>query len=574
MSSRNITIEHALYVLALTIALGLRFLHLGALPLSDQEADWALQSLALVRGEHPALGPNPAYIHLTALPFALFRAGNFWARFWPALSGAALVLAPWFLRRRLGRLPALVLAFGLALDPGLNALSRQAGGPMPAIAFLVLTLVLWMDGRRAAAGFFGGLVLLAGPSVWFGLVGLGLGWGLTTLLPTPRPAEGEATPVEAGAGKRSRGERMKDLRTALPWGAGTFLVVGTLLFFSPQGVAAFAASFLAFLRGWVTLSDVSFGRLFMALPAYELLPLAFGLAAVIRAILKKDVFLLQLSLWVLAALLLMLIYAGRQTADLGWAILPLWALAAAEIGRHFDFDGRNLWLVGATAFFLFVLAGITWLMMAHLTTLDLSNPMYRWQWLILPILPLTGLIAVILVGTGWSAGEARLGGVWGALIPLALFTLAATTGAAQVREPRTFELWDPEPRLGRADLLLKVADELSNLNTGYDASLPLTVAGVESPALRWLFRDWQIEETTVLPLEETPELVITPTGIDLTLTADYRGAPFVWREVGDWQAMTSAAWLKWFLYRQAPIRQEDILLWVRADLMLDSPAMP
>ncbi len=577
MSSRNITLEHGLYALALAIAIGLRFFHLDALPLSDHEADWALQALAIVNGERPALGPNPAYLHLTTLLFALFGAGDFWARFWPALAGTGLVLAPWFLRGRIGRLPALALAFGLALDPGLNALSRQAGGPMLAIAFLALTLVLWLDGRRAAAGLFGGLALLAGPSVWFGLLSLGLGWGLSRLLPTPRPRAGEeeeSTPDETGADARSGNGRPQGLKTAFVWGAGTFFVVGSLLVFSPQGLAAFASSILSFLRGWVTLSDVPLGRLLLALPAYELLPLGFGAAGIIRGIVKKDAFSIKLGLWALAVFLLALIYAGRQTADLGWLLLPLWMLAAAEIGRHFDFEGRNLWVVGGTGGLIFILSVITWLLMARLTTLDLSSPVYRWQGLILLIMPLLGAIIVILVGTGWTVAEARLGGVWGALLPLALFTLAAATGATQVREPRTLELWDPEPRLGRADLLLKVANELSTLNTGADASLPLTIVGVDSPALRWLFRDWEVEETTILAPDAVPELVITPATVDLTLTADYRGAPFVWREIGDWQQAASNEWLEWFLYRQMLTQREDIILWVRADLILESPALP
>jgi hypothetical protein len=577
MSSRTVTLEHALYTLALAIALGLRFFHLGALPLADFEADWALQALAIVDGEHPALGPNPAYLHLTAFLFVIFGASDFWARFWPALAGSALVLAPWFLRRRLGRVAALALAFGLALDPGLNALSRQAGGPMPAIACLALAIVFWLDGRRALAGLFGGLALLAGPSVWFGLFGLALGWGFSWLLPAPRPRTGEesgSAPGETEAGRRSATARLPGLRASLLWGLGTFLVVGTLLLFSPQGLAAFADSLLAFLRGWVTLSDVSLGRLLLAIPAYELLPLGFGAAGIIRGIVKKEAFSIKLGLWALAAFLLVLIYAGRQTAELGWLLLPLWMLAALEIGRHFDFEGRNPWVVGGTSGLIFIFFAITWLMMARLTTLDLSNPVYRWQWLILLIMPLVGAIVIILVGTGWTAAEARLGGVWGALFPLALFTLAAATGAAQIREPRTLELWNPEPRLGRADLLLKVADELSTLNTGHNASLPLTIAGVDSPALRWMFRGWEVEETNLLAPTAVPELVITPATVDLTLTADYRGAPFVWREAADWQQVTAAGWLKWFLYRQAPVLQEDIILWVRSDLLLSPPSQP
>ena len=170
------SLEHALYGLALFFAFGLRFLHLGALPLSDFEADWALQAMQITQGLKPAIGPNPAYVHLTALLFYIFGATNFLARFWPALAGSALVLATWSLRSRLGRLPALILAFGLAIDPGLVAMSHLAGGPMLSIVFLVLSALMWMDNHRAVAGLFAGLALLSGPSVWFGLAGVGLAW--------------------------------------------------------------------------------------------------------------------------------------------------------------------------------------------------------------------------------------------------------------------------------------------------------------------------------------------------------------------------------------------------------------
>src|SRR5450759_618029 len=173
------TLEHALYALALVFAIGLRFLNLGALPLSDFEANWALQALRVTQGLHPALGPNPGYVHLTAILFYIFAASNFLARFWPALAGCALVLAAWFLRGRIGRVPAIVLAFGLAIDPGLVAMSHLAGGPMLAITCLVLAGLMWLEDHRSLAGFFAALALLSGPSVWFGMLGLMLVWALT-----------------------------------------------------------------------------------------------------------------------------------------------------------------------------------------------------------------------------------------------------------------------------------------------------------------------------------------------------------------------------------------------------------
>jgi hypothetical protein len=561
MLKKPFTLEHTLYALALILALGLRFFHLERLPLTDYEADYALQSLALIRGADMAMLPNAAYIHLTAVLFAIFGATDFWARFLPALCGALLVLAPWFVRGRIGRLPALLLAFGLALDPGLNAISRLAGGPMLAVAFLSFALVLWLDQRRAAAAVFAALALLSGPSFWLAIVGLLLAWVVFRVLPVRWRGE---------AGAAWGGIPFAELKPALYWGLGTLLVVGTLLLLSLQGLSALISSLLAFLSSWWELSGLPLGRVFLALPAYELLPLAFGLTALVRGLIKRDGASILLSLWMLAGLVLVAVRVGHQVTDLVWALLPLWTLAAMELGRHLDLEKGNRWVVGAVVTFTFVLLVLAWLTLAKLTLADPASAEARLQWVFIGGILLVTAISLVLVGSGWTPDDARLGGVWGFCLPLLLFTLAMTTGAAGVREPRTLELWNPEPRLGRADLVLKVANDLSILNKGMKAELPLTIAGVDSSALEWMFHDWDVEVTDLISPVETPELMITPLVSDLGLTAEYRGEPLVWREMGDWYAATFANWVNWFVYRQMPVQREDIILWVRSDLMLEA----
>jgi len=135
----------------------------------------------------------------------------------------------------------------------------------------------------------------------------------------------------------------------------------------------------------------------------------------------------------------------------------------------------------------------------------------------------------------------------------------------------TVELWQPEPRIGRVDILLKVANQISDLNRGYANQLPLTILNEASPALHWLFRDWQIQDVNELAPDVTPELIITPSG-DLSLTAKYRGEPLVLHDAADWANASPANWLKWFVYRQMPLLRENVILWVRGDLMLDSQA--
>lgn len=571
MLKKPLTLEFALYILAISLALGLRFLHLGTLSLSDYEARFALESLGIASGGKEMLGSNPAYTNLTAILFFIFSGSDFTARFLPALAGAGLLMAPFFLRERIGRLPALVLAFGLALDPGLNAMSRLAGGPMLAVTCLVLTGVFWWDRRPIPAGIFAGLALLSGPSVWFGLLTLLLGWGAYKLIPGKfwqKDIDDSQVSGQPEAGIKE--SRMILFKQAFPWSLGTLLVAGTLFVLSPQGLASMVRSLIDFVSAWWRPSGIPLGRIFLAIPAYELLPLLFGLIHLVRGFIKRDKIAVWLSFWLLAALLVVVACQGRQVSDLLWALLPLWVLAARELGLYFNFSGINRWVVGSVITAMFILLILGWLTLTRISNFDPLSMEARLQWLFLGGILLVIIISLIMVGSGWSLREATLGGAWGFLIPLVLFTIAMSTGAAGVRDPRTLELWTPEPRLGRPDLLLKVANQISFLNTGMETSLPLRIVNVDSPAVSWLFRDWQKTETDIFDPTETPELIITPLLSGLTLTADYRGEPLVWRETGDWYNATFSTWLKWYIYRQIPTQKDSIVLWVRTDLMIDS----
>ena len=178
MQSPRLTIENVLWGLVLALALSIRLLNLGTIPLSDPEANWALQALSLFPGtaniEPIQPGPQPGYLAITGLLFALFGSSDGLARLLPALAGGLLCLVPYFFRDRLGRQAALIMAFGLALDPGMVAVSRLPGGPMPALAFSLLALGTLAVGRVVWAGFFLGLALLGGPAVWQGILILSL----------------------------------------------------------------------------------------------------------------------------------------------------------------------------------------------------------------------------------------------------------------------------------------------------------------------------------------------------------------------------------------------------------------
>jgi predicted membrane-bound mannosyltransferase len=176
MNSSRLKYEGLLYWFAFLLALGFRFIQLGASSLTDSEANLALQALHVAQGKSPLLDPQPAYILFTSILFAVIESTNFMARFGPALVGSALIFVPYFFREKINARPALILAFLFAFSPGLVALSRQASGTILAVSFLLFAWGMWINRRAIAWGIFLGLALLSGPSLWAGLLPLGLVW--------------------------------------------------------------------------------------------------------------------------------------------------------------------------------------------------------------------------------------------------------------------------------------------------------------------------------------------------------------------------------------------------------------
>ena len=103
MKNRPITIEHILFALAFLLALVSRLWALAATPLGDTEAALALQAAHLFSDRTAAIDPQPAYILMTSVLFAIFQATDFTARLIPALAGSLLVLSPCYFGGKLGR---------------------------------------------------------------------------------------------------------------------------------------------------------------------------------------------------------------------------------------------------------------------------------------------------------------------------------------------------------------------------------------------------------------------------------------------------------------------------------------
>jgi len=577
MNSPRPKYEGWLYGLAFLIALGFRLIQLGASPLTDSEATLALQALHIAQGKETLLAPQPAYVLFTSLFFAVIEATNFMARILPALVGSVIVFAPWFFRERIQPRTALILAFLFAIDPGLVALSRQADGTMPAVTFTLFAMGMWMNRRAIPLGIFAGLALLSGPSIWSGLLTLGL-----TLLflrgmknePAAEHSSTEDGEVETNTSPIPATPITKyEVRNTLIALAATILLGGTLFFSIPNGLSAWIASLPAYITGWTSASLATPLRTFVTFLVYEPLGIFLAVFTIVRGIRAKEKNVTQFSLWLGIALLLAVFY--RQPAQLTWAIIPLLALGAMELSNALDIYHEERVEVGVVVTAITILLTYIWFNVSNIAL----NP-YGQAPATVPLLGvvenprsivLFGSLAIViacilLVALGWSARTAWLGSIWSFTIFLVIYSLGSAWGASGVRTPGGVELWNPDPAPLQTDLLLASVEDISELSTGHERSQPVAVLGVNSPALEWLLRNHSVEVVSTLDPLVAPPLVITLLMEDLGLPSAYRGQDFTWRQGAPWNNLQPSDRLTWFVFHKVPLENETIILWARDDL--------
>ncbi|CAG0958910.1 hypothetical protein ANAEL_00506 [Anaerolineales bacterium] len=563
MNYRHFKHEGWLYALAFLFAVILRFVQLGAMPLTDMEAAPALQALQIAQGLRPTLNPHPFYILSTAVIFFIYGGGtDFLARFIPALAGSLLVFVPLLFADRIKPRAAVVLAFFLALDPGLVALSRQIASPILALTFLLFALGFYNQGKTSLAASFAALTLLSGPSLWNGVIGLAITWSILRFINSRRASAEEESKTAPLISPLSR-------ETLIPFVA-VFLVVGSLFFIVPNGLSAALASIPSFFESWLAVDVVPVIRIFFSLLVYQPLGIFLAIFAMVRGWRNGSRRIIPLSIWFFVALLLVLINPSRQLADLSWALIPLWAMSALEIVRNLDIYAEERAEVGGVAFLTAFIWTFAWLDFSGLTTLPVDSREYAMRlWLLIGSLFLL-VMSLLLVAAGWSIRTARIGGILGMALVLGALGVGGAFGTAGLRGGAFPELWWLRQQPIHARLLESTVSDVSEWGIGDDHAAAVTIVGVNSPALEWTLRERRVSVVQSLDAASTPELVITPLQENPVLSSAYRGQDFAWRQTPLWDVTVPQDWIRWVALRQMPTSGETLILWVRDDLFINS----
>ncbi|MGB9521844.1 MAG: hypothetical protein ACPL6F_03710, partial [Anaerolineales bacterium] len=442
----------------------------------------------------------------------------------------------------------LLLAFAFAIDPGLVSLSRQVDSTMPALAFLSFSILFWLHEKYSLSGIFAGLFILCGSASIFGLITL----GLAVLISLGFEKQIKVTHADHPllAAKQKFSQQLKPFLTSF---GVTFLFVGSWFFRVPQGFSAAIGGLVDFLKGWTSPASLPPSWTILTLGLYHPIAVVFSIIAMRRSfssnsdLNQRNGWQRFLGIWFLTALFLILLYPNRQMAELIWAIIPLWLIAAQEIfWLLFPLEQPKLVPIvqGIILFFFIILFGL------QVAAYSLVFPINRLDWIhlatIFSTLVLVGLV-VWLVNLGWSRRTSAQGLAFGWIGAMLLFTMSGTLGSAfSLAHSQTFrqELWKAYPQIGDADLILQTIHDLSRWNSGNKNDLTVYLA-VDSPALQWLLRSQRSvillpEENSlsILATQEQPHpaILITrkvsekPSG-----SIPYRGQDFNWWLPPPWQ---------------------------------------
>src|SRR5690606_23832612 len=113
-----------------------------------------------------------------------------------------------------------------------------------------------------------------------------------------------------------------------------------------------------------------------------------------------------------AALALILLYPGRQVADLIWVLVPLWLLAASVIASSLQLPASEPQAAWGHFALMVVLLSFWVLSLARIPQLATLPEAVRPALFIAGGVVVLAAVVTLLVALGWSASAARYGLLW------------------------------------------------------------------------------------------------------------------------------------------------------------------
>lgn len=544
---------------AFVCAILLRFVQLGASTLTDGEAQLALQALDIVNGQSTIVSGQPGYVGLTSVLFFIFGGSDFFARFWPALFGACLVLVPSIFRKHLDDLIVIILAFLIAFEPGLVSLSRSANGTMITITALLAGIGFLINKKMIPAGILLGLSMIGSEKFWPLAVVIGGVWLLTTL---------------------SVDKKVKQLLVAdkknwwvLVLSAGiTIVLIGTQFFLEPNAISGIGTGLVNWLGSWRQTGTMTVSTFLLTLLITQFPAILLGIWGILNGAKNKSKLTGFLGLLWGVGLILGILNPSHDAWTIVIFNLPLYTLAAIQVKAIIEglvYKSKIVVLIESVVTISLILFSV--LNFLNMVNYPPTDSIMLRNRLVGTFLPLALLIAfTMLLAWGWDVVSTKSGLLIG--IGVMFFALLVGSGwkaAGLGSKPENELLANMGYISGETDLIQTMSD-VARWNHGVATSIDVAVVGLNSPSLQWLLRDFdKVTTDSVFPVSATPSMVISGMDSMIQTHALYRGQLMVWSIQPDYSQMAWRDWVKWSFVRNVPQYKENIILWVRNDLFKD-----
>jgi hypothetical protein len=566
----RVTVEHALYFVVALIAAILRLPGLGASPLSPTEA---IEALAIWDQWQPAselikIG-SPIYFSLTGFVSQVLGFSDEIMRLVPALFGIGLVLLPWFLRHRTGKLGALIASLLMAVSPTLTFASRTVGGESAALFFGLLIFIAWLRYQESAE------------VKWFYTLTIATALGLTTApifygflfsLLLAWLAQATIGPAllldENGNRLRITLPTGSETRTAALLALGAFILVATSFLLRTDGIGAAGDLIALWIAQFTVQAEPEFWLSpFLAILRYELVLIIIGLPALIWSFRSDRPYPFFLAYWLGASLLLLLLQRG-VVGNLGLVMIPglllIGTFSDAIIGEIRD------WRRMSFAMVILIAGGIIYVNLSRYgRLLDASQTVSGTYNILLVVITLMATVTLFAILWGWDKETVKKGVLVGFLLIIVMvsWSIAWWIGREGANDTRELLV-----RSASDDDLLLLASTIGELSWQLDNSERgvQILSIIESPALRWYLRDFtNLELGNALRRSMDTPLIITTNEQVPELANSYIGSDFGFTRLNSPQNISMADLLRWWLFHEShyPMPEERLILWLRADLV-------
>lgn len=568
--------EVVAWILIVGVALAMRLAHLGAAPLSAEEARQATLAWRAAMGQGVRVGDYaPLLLSGNTLLFVLFGASDVVARLWPALFGSALALTPVLLRRRLGRVGALAAGLTLAISPTALVASRQLDGTaMAAVGVMGFlgALSRFLQTEKRGWLLFGGvslaLAVTAGAAAYGLLVTAALAWVGASQLGSDPHAWRAARVLS-----RLRPHAWQFFLTV----ALSAVAFATGLGWNPSGAGAVGSVFVDWL-GRFGAADAHAVSPLLLLVVYELFGVVFGLAGLVWGARRGRYEATVLGLWAGLGMVLLAVMPGRVPTDLIWVVVPLAMLVGLTVralaeGR-WSAGGRLRVVYGGLVLVLWVQA---YLMLARYAAYGDRTDLAIVA-IVVGLQVLLGLSFGFILGL---AGTLRTAGAATGTALLALMVSAAW-GVAYRRPSDPREALVREPTAVNVRDLVGTLRELSWQQTGMPTTIEFVYEAPADSVLGWYLRGFEmarrVEQLSELGPDAVGPTVVTmdenQAAVPEVLETEYVGQDFALRRrwmpssIGCrfWELGCDVAF-DWFLFRDGPALPEadwQATLWRQA----------